>query len=216
MKPTVAFALILTLHGNAQKKVVEKITLQGIDIQFSAPPAAGDPGSFTQISLHTETPATFQANDAWDIIPAAFLRANQNQCNSKYVFTKKENGYTLLLLWGYSYPSGRDEVTILSLTPKTAALLHSKNLEEPIKFEDLDGDGSTELICRNEPEMISANTGAYSPYIVYSYTQSYFGINKALSEAYNKKHYVWAGLKYREDITIKEPAVKGGRFSIVK
>lgn len=198
--------LAFCMISHAQKNTTKNNTsfsIQGIEVKLSVPPIEGDAGSFSRIDVCTKTPATFKANDAWDVIPSDFLRNNKNLANSKYVFAKAEKEYSLLLLWGYAYPSGRDEVTILSVTPKNTALLHRGNIEEPIKFEDLDGDGTTELICRNEPEMISANTGVYSPYIIYSYTQSSFGINKALSEAYNKKHYLWAGLKYREDISVR-------------
>lgn len=211
--------LTLSQGAYAQKNVKSVNTtlkIQGIEVKLSIPPIEGDAGSFTRIDVYTKTPATFKANDAWDIIPTDFLRNNKNLASSKYIFAKAEKEYSLILLWGYAYPSGRDEVTIVSLTQTGAKLLHSGNIEEPVKFEDLDGDGLAELICRNEPEMISANTGVYSPYIVYSYTRSSFGINKALSEAYNKKHYIWAGLKYREDINVKEPDTKGGSFKILK
>ena len=197
-----AFCMISHAQNNTPKNNTS-FSIQGIEVKLSVPPTEGNAGSFTQIDVYTKTPATFKANDAWDVIPTDFLGDNKNLANSQYVFAKAEKGFSLLLLWGYAYPSGRDEVTILSATPKNATLLHSGRIEEPLKFEDLDGDGATELICRNEPEMISANTGSYSPYIVYSYTQSSFSINKALSEAYNKKHYVWAGLKYREDIKVR-------------
>lgn len=199
-------------------KIAENIFLEKekCKLNLEAPPAEGDPGKYTVLKISSNITTTYNAKDAWDILPTDFLKHNKNEIISRYIFAHNEKDFSIMLLFGFLYGTGYDEITIISIYDKKTALLYDGPLEAPLKFEDVNEDGHTELICRNEPEMISTNTGAYSPYIVYSYTQSSFSINKALSEAYNKKHYVWAGLKYREDIKVKETTTKGGRFSIVK
>ncbi|MFP9115549.1 hypothetical protein ACLI1A_16540 [Flavobacterium sp. RHBU_3] len=175
-----------------------------------------DPGRYTKLDITGSCNTSYIPIDIWDNIPADFLKENKNAVASQSVFVRTEKNHTILLLFGFFYGTGYDEITLISIEGSKTHLLHDNELETPIAFKDLDNDNKAELICHNEPEMISEHVSAYSPYIVYSITANSFTKNLQLTEQYNKIHYVWAGAIYREDIKVALPNDPEEKYRIIK
>ncbi len=176
------------------------------------PPLEGNPGTFGRItvSLGNKGRNTFKAQDIWDKVDNEFAKRNINAIPSELVFIRKEPKQTYILLFGFAYGSGREEISIIRIKDNKIEILFDNPLEEPIKFADLDNDGEAELIARAPPEIYSidektkAGIGAYSPFIVFK-LNSVMYTDKKLTEQYNKQHYVWAGYKYNENIKVRYP-----------
>jgi uncharacterized DUF497 family protein len=185
------------------------------------PPVEGDPGQFRKlnISLGSYGRNTFTAKDVWDDVDTCFLKENANAVKSKRVFIRKEKDQTLILLFGFAYSSGREEISIISIRNNKMEFLFDNQLEEPIQFIDLDNDNNAELICQNPPEIYTTDTktkadiGTYSPFLAYKLDKALY-LDKKLTEQYNKQHYVWAGYKYNENTKVRYP--KDGKPEIIK
>lgn len=183
------------------------------------PPVDGDPGTFRKIniSLGSKGRNTFIAKDVWDKIDSAFAKNNTNAVQSNLIFVHKEPKQTFILLFGFAYGSGRDEISLIRIKDNKIEMLVDNKFEEPIKFTDLDNDGEAELICQTPPEMYESDAkgdiGTYSPFLVYKCDNVLY-LEKKLTEAYNKQHYVWTGYKYNEHIKVLYP--KKGRPEIIK
>lgn len=190
-------------------------------ISISLPPVEGDPGTFRRItiSLGTKGRNTFTAKDTWAKADPQFLRNNTNAIKSDLVFVHKEAKQTFVLLFGFAYGSGREEIAILSIKENKIEQLIDNQLEEPIRFIDLDNDGKAELVCQNPPEIYQTDSkaktgiGTYSPFLVYKCDNVLY-LDKKLTEEYNRQHYVWAGYKYNENIKVSYPKI--GRPQIIK
>lgn len=190
-------------------------------LSISLPPVEGDPGIYRRIniSLGHKGRTTFTAKDSWDKIDSQFLKNNTNAVQSYLVFVHKEASQTLIVLFGFAYGSGREEIAILSIKENKIEQLLDNQLEEPIQFIDLDNDGKAELVCQNPPEIYQtdsktkADIGTYSPFLVYK-CDSVLYLDKKLTEAYNRQHYVWAGYKYNENIKVSYP--KTGKPQLIK
>ncbi|MDV6169928.1 hypothetical protein R1T16_15935 [Flavobacterium sp. DG1-102-2] len=190
-------------------------------IAISMPPVEGDPGQFRKIniSLGTAGRNTFTAKDAWDDIDTTFLKNNANAVKSKRIFVYKENDTSYIVLFGFTYGSGRDELDVIAVTGSKLIQLANDNIQNPIQFADLDNDGKAELICRNDYEIFNTDRktkgdiGTYSPYMVYK-CENVLYLDKKLSETYNKQHYVWAGYKYNQHIKVLYPIT--GKPQIMK
>lgn len=190
-------------------------------ISVYMPPVEGDPGTFGKIniSLGSKGRNTFTAEDIWDKIDNAFAKENTNAVHSNLVFVHKEPKQAFILLFGFAYGSGRDEISLIRIKDNTIEMLIDNKLEEPVKFTDMDNDGITELVCQNPPEIFQtdskakATLGTYSPFLVYK-CDNVMSLDKKLTEAYNKEHYVWAGYQYNENIMVRYP--KTGKPEIIK
>ena len=185
------------------------------------PPVEGDPGIFGRItiSLGSKGRNTFMAHDIWDKVDNEFAKHNTNTVTSDLVFIHMEQKQTYILLFGFAYGSGREEISIIRIKDNKMEILFNNPLEEPKQFTDLDNDGETELVAQAPPEMYEEDKkskgfiGAYSPFIVFKLSPAMY-TDKKLTEQYNKKHYVWAGYKYNENVKVRYP--EKGRPEIIK
>ncbi|PZR19223.1 MAG: hypothetical protein DI539_14655 [Flavobacterium psychrophilum] len=86
-------------------------------ISVYMPPVEGDPGIFGKIniSLGAKGRNTFTAKDIWDKTGNTFAKANTNAVKSGLVFIRKENNQAFILLFGFAYGSGRDEISLKEL-----------------------------------------------------------------------------------------------------
>ncbi|SEN56378.1 hypothetical protein SAMN04488505_11183 [Chitinophaga rupis] len=181
-------------------------------ITLTTPPAEGDPGLFQTItiSFNGMHQQSFKAKDVWDLVDSSFLAVTKNEVPSKQVFIHKEPGQTLIFLFGYIYGAGRGEFSIIRIRDNKAKLVFDDHLDNPLQLTDFDNDGKAELLGRNEGEMymdidsINARIGVYFPFYIYSFKDSCI-IDETMTQQYNEDNYVWAGLKYREDIKVAYP-----------
>jgi len=178
-------------------------------IRLYLKPAADDPGQYTKITISLDgRRITYKAKDSWDRIDKAFKTSNKNSVASDYVFIHKEKEQSYIILFGFPYGAGREEISIIKVSGRKIEMLFDNALGEPISIADLDGDGNAEFIIQYPPEIYKdaqkGQIGTYSPYLAYSLTPI-FDIKKALSEEYNRKHYVWAGMERDPDIQVFYP-----------
>ncbi|AWH83742.1 hypothetical protein HYN59_00805 [Flavobacterium album] len=178
-------------------------------IRLYETPVAGDPGKFRKMNVSVNgRRMTFFAKDAWDVIDDSFAKENNNAVKSKFAFVYKEAGQSFITLFGYPYPASREEVFILRIKDRNMEVIFHNKIEEPLKMADINNDGSAELITQATPVFsnTTANglTGSYSPYLVYSLSPV-FGIDKTLTEKYNREYYVWAGMRYSDAIRVFYP-----------
>lgn len=204
-----------------KRKLIERIVF---DLNFDdildtitlSNPPDGDPGIFQTITLSITgvEKQTFEASDVWDEIDEWFLKKNENLVKSNKIFVDTCYNYTYILLFGFPYGSGRDEFSIIKIKDNVANMIFDNQLDYPIQFSDINHDGNIDLIGRNSYEIyipvdsLNADIGVYSPYLIYS-DDNGFKINEQVSKDYNIENYVWAGIKYREDIKILYPRDNG-------
>lgn len=172
-------------------------------------PVEGDPGIFTKMNVSVNgRRMTFHAKDAWDAVDDSFAKANNNAVQSKNAFVYKENEQSFIVLFGYPYPSSREEILILRVNSRNMDIVFHNAIEEPLKIADINNDGHAELITQAVPEYYKATEngfiGTYSPYIVYTLSPG-FAIDKTLTEKYNREHYIWEGMKYNDQIKVYYP-----------
>jgi hypothetical protein len=136
------------------------------------------------------------------------------------VFVYKEKKSTILLLFGYCFGTGR-EFTILRVDGSKVQMIFDQDLDEIIRIGDIDNEGHTSLIGRNSYELyievdsLDADIGTYSPFLIYTMGKT-VTINEPLSKKYNEDNYVWAGLKYNENIKVLYPRKVGKPRIITK
>jgi hypothetical protein len=91
-------------------------------------------------------------------------------------------------------------------------------IEAPVKITTLKPTGRLCFIYRNygevEREVEGGEIGTYVPYFVYP-VDDYCKFNKALTKKYNQEHYIFAGYKSSETISIFYPK-NGGKPRILK
>lgn len=188
-------------------------------ISVYMPPVEGDPGIFGKIniSLGSKGRNTFTADDIWDKIDNVFAKENTNAVHSNLVFVRKEQAQAFILLFGFAYGSGRDEISLIRIKDNTIEMLIDNKLENPLKFIDPDNDGITELVCQKPPELYGSDAkgdiGSYSPFLIYK-CDNVMSLDKKMTETYNKQNYVWAGYKYNGNIKLRYP--KTGKPEIIK
>ncbi|QCR21637.1 hypothetical protein [Pontibacter sp. SGAir0037] len=181
-------------------------------IQLRNPPADGDPGIYgtVMIALSNGTKKAFTAKDIWASVDEDFLKEHKNGVSSPNVFVFKQPKQTILVLFGFHYGSGREELTVIGIQENDVRLVFNEPYDYLLKLEDLDKDGKNELIVRNAHEMfgvvdsLKAEIGVYSPYLIYTLDKE-SRLNQELSESYNRENYVFAGLKYNEKIRVLYP-----------
>lgn len=225
--------VIVCLHATAQEKqnanyaplntIITDLNNDGKKDTLSLymPPAEGKPGTFGRIniSLGSKGRNTFMAHDIWDKVDKEFAKHNTNAVTSDLVFIHKEPKQSYILLFGFAYGSGREEISIIRIKDNKIEMLFDNPLEEPVSFTDLDNDGEAELLAQAPPEMYEEDKkskgfiGAYSPFIVFKLGPAMY-TDKKLTEQYNKQHYVWAGYKYNENIKVRYP--EKGKPEIIK
>jgi hypothetical protein len=181
-------------------------------IQLRNPPADGDPGIFgmVTIALSNGTKKAFTAKDIWASVDEDFIKEHKSGVSSPNVFVFKQPKQTLLVLFGFHYGSGREELTVIGIQGNDARVVFNEPYDYLLKLEDLDKDGKIDLLVRNAYEMydvadsLKADIGVYSPYLVYTLDKE-AKLNQELSESYNRENYVFAGLKYNEKIRVLYP-----------
>ncbi len=151
-----------------------------------------DPGLFTKIEIiiSNHDRYMFNASDAWDEADKIFLKKYKNLTASKNVFITKDNDKTFILLFGFVYGSGRDEFSIIKVENNSAQLILDEDLEDIIKFEDLNDDRQMDLVCVNEVnriDSINQQLKMEDPYYVFS-IDTVFSFNLPLSIEYNNLH----------------------------
>ncbi len=179
-------------------------------------PLDGDPGLFTKMNVSVNgRRKTFYAKNAWDEVSRKFAEAGKNAVVSKLAWIYKEDERSYIFLFGFPYGKGREEVLILRVEGRNMDLVFHNKLDEPRYVSDLDNDGRAELIVRRSPQFVTAaeDIGTYSPFTIYSLET--FSVNKALTEKYNKEHYIWAGPEYNDQIEVVYPK-DGSKPGIIK
>lgn len=184
-------------------------------IILTNPPLEGDPGVFQKLTLSFSGLGNqeFIAKDVWDSIDIDFLKNNQNAVKSTRVFVYKEFNRVLILLFGFSYGSGREEFTIIQIKENKTKIIFDEKLEHAIKLKDFDNDKSVELLGRNSGEIyqkldsLNADIGTYNPFLIYKLSDT-CKTDIILSKKYNENNYVWAGLEYNEEIKVLYPRDK--------
>lgn len=209
-------------------KIIEKIVFdlnndgRPDTILLSNPTFGNDPGIFQKVTvkLSGKVSEEFIAKDVWDEVDSEFLMKNHNAVNSKLVFVFKNSNYSLLLLFGFMYGSGRDEFTVIQIKEGIVKVIFDDQLEMPISLTDFGNDKGIELLGRNIGEVIdrddslNATIDTYNPFYVYSFNNG-FQIDEKVTKEYNEEHYVWAGLRYSDGIKVLCP-MNGGKPRIIK
>ena len=141
--------------------------------------------------------------------PPGHPSAPSSDLGSKYLFAqpslKDRNGFTLFIAFGHAYASDPGSIRVISTDAKGARYLAlSDDTFDLHGTLDLDHDGIRELIGRRSLSQSSGKCAfSYDPYTVYRLSnRGQFEYSPDLSEAYNRAHYVWAGPRGREDITV--------------
>ncbi|MBT4969187.1 MAG: hypothetical protein HOM80_09280 [Bacteroidetes bacterium] len=185
-------------------------------LELSVSPS-GDPGLFREIlfKISNSKAVIFEANDAWDTIDEEFLEKNNNDISSEHVFIKKYSNYSLVILMGWRYGSGREDFTIFKIIGDSVRKIFDKPYDIIGELVDLNSDNYPEIIVRNHWEVyipvdsLDANIGTYSPFHIYSIGNDEVYLDTALTISYNKKYYVFKGLNYDNDIKILYPRKNG-------
>ncbi|MEL1245391.1 hypothetical protein AAEO56_14040 [Flavobacterium sp. DGU11] len=206
---TPAEIIITDLNADSQNDTISLYEL----------PAADGLGKFKKMNVSVNgRRMTFFAKDAWDGIDDSFAKENNNAVKSKLAFVYKEKEQSFILLFGYPYPAAREEVFILCIKGRNMDIVFHNKIEEPLRMADINNDGRAELITQATPVFLSTDakglTGSYSPYLVYSLSPA-FGIDKTLTEKYNREYYVWAGMRYSDAIKVFYPN-DGSKPKIIK
>ncbi len=176
-----------------------------------------DPGEFRELTIEFSKLGHFQtnANEVWDSISPQFAKRYTNAVKSSRIFVAKKPEGTFILLFGYPYPSERCELSVVSIVDGKVQMQQISKFKEAEEFTNFDGDGTTELIGRNNYEVsevnddLDADLGTYAPFYVLSYVKNgksgAFQLDSKLTEEYNQKNYVWKGMNYDENIKVWYP-----------
>ncbi|MFN8208263.1 MAG: hypothetical protein U0T82_12780 [Bacteroidales bacterium] len=168
-----------------------------------------DAGEFTKIKfiLSNGIKRTIKASDAWDRVDSLFLTNNRNLINSKRVFLYSKYGQQILLLFGYPYGAGRDELSLIRITINKIEQLEDDLFENVITIDDINNDSLIDIVGRSSGELlgiydsINSYSTPYNPFQVYSIDiDCYF--NKQLTKEYNEKNYIFDGYTYDENTII--------------
>jgi hypothetical protein len=187
------------------------------------------------ISLSGFDKKVFYAKDSWTEVDKYFFATNKSLITSNLLFIKRADKHTVVLLFGETVGSGsRVEFSILNIENNAIKMVFDHtdddiDVEVPIKLTDIEDNGRLCFVYTTLQEIVSstsigflnkknkgemADIGSYAPYWVYPVNDS-CRLDTPLSIMYNKKHYVYAGLKYNDKIRILYPR-NGGKPSIWK
>ena len=169
---------------------------------------------------------TFNAKYGWALVDEAFLKHNKNQLTSKYLYLKKTDLQTVILLFGTLDGAGyREEFSIINIENNNVKMVFGKAdqgaaVESPISLGTLKHSERLNFVSRNIGEFGSyvkeknADVGNYIPYFVYTISD-HCKLNKPLMKQYNQEHYVFAGYEFSDKIQILNPR-NSGKPSIYK
>jgi hypothetical protein len=123
-----------------------------------------------------------------------------------------------LLVFGYAYASDANELIVIGLDATGYPKLLFRGDMQVEAITDLDGDGRAELVGRRTiPQGFGKCRETYDPFTVMRFpavpgrAPRY---EEALSRAYNRAHYVWAGPSMSESIEVD--ACVPGKYRIVE
>ena len=114
-------------------------------------------------------------------------------------------GTTVLALFGYAYASDPYQLILVGFDSTGYPRLLFRHDFDLQAVSDLDGDGAPEIIGR--PSLAQSNgkcSATYVPFAVYRLAAERLQYNQILSRRYNQAHYVWAGPRSSERITVDE------------
>jgi hypothetical protein len=193
-----------------------------------------EPTSFNKISVNLSSgvKSSFVARDSWTLVDKSFLDSNKNLANSDFLFLKKTNKHTVILLFGILDGAGyREEFSIINIEDGNIKMVfdHSNediDVEVPTTLTDLQHNGRLCFIYQGIHELDGYSNklakergmpdlGSYTPYFVFP-VKNICKLNKPLTKKYNEDHYVFAGFNYSETIEILYPADKKKKPSIWK
>lgn len=193
----------LTIDLNADN-YVDTITLL-------EPDTSGDPGVFKKIQISGKniTPFELQANYAWDTIPQYLRKNNDKENNCDFLFIKRDNKSSYIILTGWQYSSGQEDFALIGISNGKCTLLTKENFNDIGELDDLNKDGNLEIVLNptwsegiSYIDSINASITSYAPYYVYSLTPSTFTFDSVLTRKYNENNYVWAGLDNVGDVEV--------------
>ncbi|MDO3644591.1 hypothetical protein [Mucilaginibacter sp. L3T2-6] len=156
---------------------------------------------------------TFRAKGEWTEVDDEFLKSNKNSIDSKWLFLKKTDKHSAILLFGVQDGAGyRSEFSILNIENGDVKMVIDDtgklNIESPIALTDLNDDHRLDFVYRItfqcDQVLSNGKVCAYSPYFVYTVADN-CNLNKPLMKAYNQKYYVFDGYEYSEEIAIFYP-----------
>ena len=178
----------------------------------------GDTATFDTVSIVLAGlgKKTFHTTEHWESIDPKFLDSGRNALPTKRFFLARTTKQSVLLFFGYLDGAGyREEFSILNIENNAMKLVLNQNerhidIEIPIELKDVDGDGRLDFIYREygqydrAEDSLGGKIGSYAPYYIYTVDDDCL-LNKALTEQYNREHYVFAGFKYDESIDVFYP-----------
>ena len=114
-------------------------------------------------------------------------------------------GTTVFALFGYAYASDPYQLILVGFDSTGYPRLLFRHDFDLQTVSDLDGDGATELIGRPAlSERYGKCAATYVPFAVYRFAADRLQYSRILSRQYNQAHYVWAGPRASERITVEE------------
>jgi hypothetical protein len=225
--------------GETKWKTIEELAFtwmpgqQPVRFKLEIPEGYKDAGDFTRIRISVAGQREFVADnpDGWIEYDSkeqpsevyAQLK-ERNLVQSKYVLilasSARKDEAPLIFLRSWAYASDAERLHVIGFQPsgQPITLLNAElNLE---KFEDLDGDGSAEIIgrpCMSEETAPGFLT--YNPYQIYKVPHRTIGpavLSNHLSREYNLKHYYgWAGPNCTDQMTMVLHPPNGSKPAIM-
>lgn len=172
-----------------------------------------DPGTFKKIriALTGGTRHTFHAHEAWDTVDRGFLENNINAVNSPLVYVYKDKEQFAILLFGYPFGAGRDEMNIIYGKGNEFRMICKQPFSDAISLHPDNLDRLEFVARKSSPAYYgivklsdgkTGDVGTYAPFSVMSIREDAVILNITATSEYNREHYIWLGADASDEVKV--------------